>query len=152
MKTRFAIFSTAVILTVLVLASSAAALCVRVSKANLRSGPGKNHEVAWQVYMYMPFEKVGESTDKKWYAVRDCDGDTYWIHRSLVTHRYRCAVVRVEKARVRKGPGTRFSTVKDSPALKYYTYRIISSKRNWLRLRDEWGDIGWIRKDLLWTK
>jgi SH3-like domain-containing protein len=152
MKTRFVIFSTAVILTVVVLASSAAALCVGVSKANLRSGPGKNHEVAWQVHMYMPLEKVGESTDRKWYAVRDCDGDTYWIHGSLVTNRYRCAVVKVEKAHVRKGPGTRYSTVKDSPALRYYTYRVISSAGNWLRLRDEWGDTGWIRKDLLWIK
>lgn len=152
MKTRCAIFSVVVILAVLVLASSSAALCVTVSKANLRSGPGKGHDVAWQVYRYMPLEKVGQSTDKRWYAVRDCDGDTYWIHRSLVTHGYRCAVVKVEKARVRKGPGTRYSTVKDSPALKYYTYRVISSKKNWLRLRDEWGDTGWIRKDLLWIK
>ena len=152
MKTRFTIFSTTIIVGVLILVSSAAALCVNVSKANLRSGPGKNHEVTWQVYMYMPFEKVEESTDKKWYAVKDCDGDTYWIHRNLVTNRYRCAVVRVDKARLRTGPGAHFPTVKESPARKYHTYRVISSKNGWLRLRDEWSDTGWIRKDLLWIK
>ncbi|MDD3845667.1 MAG: SH3 domain-containing protein [Syntrophorhabdaceae bacterium] len=152
MKTRSIMVPGAIILVFLLFASSATALCVKVSKANLRSGPGKNHEVAWQVYMYMPLDKVGQSTNKLWYAVRDSDGDTYWIHKSLVTGKYRCAVVSVESARVRRGPGTRFSTVKESPARKYYTYRVISSKKGWLKLRDEWGDTGWIRKDLVWIR
>ncbi len=128
------------------------ALCVRVSKANLRKGPGKNYEVAWQVYMYMPLERIGRSTSKHWYAVRDADGDTFWVHKSLVTNSYKCAVVKVDKANVRKGPGTRYSTVEDSPAQKYYSYRVISRKGSWVRLKDEWGSIGWIRKDLLWIR
>ncbi len=133
-------------------ALSVHALCVKVSKANLRTGPGKSHKVSWQVYMYMPLEKVGHSTDKNWYAVRDVDGDTCWIHKGLVTSRYRCAVVNVEKANVRKGPGTGYTKVQDSPARRYYSYKVISKKRNWIRVRDEWGATGWIRKDLLWIR
>jgi len=152
MRTKLDVTLAVVVLSSLVLASSAGAFCVRVSKANLRSGPGKNYKMAWQVYMYMPLEKVGESSDKKWYAVRDCDGDTYWIHKSLVTRGYRCAVVNVDSARVRTGPGKRFQTVRESPARRYYTYRVISSKKGWLRLRDEWGDTGWVREDLLWVR
>lgn len=140
------------ILVLLIPVLSASALCVRVSKANLRKGPGKKYEAAWQVYMYMPLERIGRSTNKYWYAVRDADGDTFWVHKSLVTDSYRCAVVNVEKANVRKGPGKKYSTVEDGPAQKYYSYKVISRKKNWIKVRDEWGAVGWIRKDLLWIR
>jgi len=42
--------------------------------------------------------------------------------------------------------------VEDSPASQYYSYRVISRKRGWVKLRDEWGATGWIRKDLLWIR
>lgn len=135
-----------------VLASSALALCVRVSKANVRTGPGTNYNVAWQVYMYMPFAKTGLSNDKEWYAVKDVDGDIFWIHKNLVTESYKCAVVKSNKVNVRRGPGTGYGTVKDSPAQKYFSYRVLSTQGNWVRLRDEWGGIGWVRRDFLWIQ
>lgn len=145
-----------VVLTVLMISfvavSSARGLCVKASTANLRTGPGMKHKVAWQVYMYMPLERIGRSTNKYWYAVRDADGDTFWVHKGLVTDSYRCAVVNVENANVRKGPGKKYSTVEDSPAQKYYSYKVISRKKNWIKVRDEWGAVGWIRKDLLWIR
>jgi SH3-like domain-containing protein len=149
---KILVFTAIFVLVFFMLSLSAQALCVRVSTANLRTGPGTRHKVAWQVYMYMPLEKVGRSTDKNWYAVRDSDGDISWIHKNLVTGSYRCAVVNVEKARVRRGPGTGFAMAEDSPASQYYSYRVISRKRGWIKLRDEWGATGWIRKDLLWIR
>jgi len=146
------VFTVIFVLAFFVLSSFAQALCVKVSTANLRAGPGTHYKVAWQVYMYMPLEKVGRSTDKNWYAVRDSDGDISWIHKSLVTGNYRCAVVNVGKAKVRKGPGTGFAMVEDGPAGQYYSYRVISRKRGWVKLRDEWGATAWIRKDLLWIR
>lgn len=142
----------AVLMISFVAVSSARGLCVKASRANLRTGPGMKHKVAWQVYMYMPLERIGRSTNKYWCAVRDADGDTFWVHKGLVTDSYRCAVVNVEKANVRKGPGKKYSTVEDSPARKYYSYKVISRKKDWIKVRDEWGAVGWIRKDLLWIR
>ena len=146
------IFFLIIFLVVLIPALSVQALCIKVSKANLRAGPGKNYRTVWQVYMYMPLEKVGQATNKNWYAVRDADGDTYWVHKGLVTNAYRCAIVNAEKVNVRKGPGTNYGKVEDSPAQRYYSYRVISQKGKWTRVRDEWGSTGWIMNDLLWIR
>jgi len=85
-------------------ASHVNALCVYGSKANLRTGPGTNYEIAWEVYKYMPFLKVGMSLlgtkysksflsparqydsfkvlqrKGKWVKVKDKRGDVGWIH------------------------------------------------------------------------
>ncbi|MCJ7466204.1 MAG: SH3 domain-containing protein, partial [Maribacter sp.] len=50
--------------------------------ANIRSGPGINHEIIWQVYKYYPIrtiKKVGS-----WYWFVDFEGDKGWIYKSLV--------------------------------------------------------------------
>lgn len=117
------------ILVLLIPVLSASALCVRVSKANLRKGPGKKYEAAWQVYMYMPLERIGRSTNKYWYAVRDADGDTFWVHKGLVTDSYRCAVVNVEKANVRKGPGKNTQPWRTVPLRSIIHIRSYQGKR-----------------------
>ena len=58
----------------LLLSTSAYAVCVKVKKANLRTGPGTSYEKAWEIYKYMPFLKVGTSVSGDWYAVKDVDG------------------------------------------------------------------------------
>jgi SH3-like domain-containing protein len=121
-----------------------------VPKANLRVGPGTNYDIGWQVFKYMPFEKVGKSLSGKWFAVKDVDNDVLWIHRNLVTEDFKCAVVEASEVNVRTGPGTNYSRSQMGPAKKYYSYRILDIRGNWVRLRDEWGNIGWIHRDHLW--
>jgi SH3-like domain-containing protein len=103
-------------LSVLFILRHSDALCVSAQKANLRDGPGTNYEIAWKVYKYMPFSKVGISLSSEWYAVKDVDGDVNWIHKRLVTNRYRCAVVKTEEVNVRTGPDTNYSKSFFSPA------------------------------------
>lgn len=128
------------------------ALCVKATKANIRSGPGTDYEAIWQVYRFMPFEKVGTSLSGDWYAVRDMDGDIGWIHKTLVTNKYRCGVVKSRIVNIRKGPGTRFSKVYPEPAQRYDSYRIIQKQGRWMKVKDEWNTIGWIRDDYLWIR
>ncbi len=134
------------------IASYADALCVSTNKANLRDGPGTNYEVVWEVYKYMPFLKVGVSLSGNWYAVRDVDGDVNWIHKGLMTNRYHCAVVKTEEVNVRTGPGTKYSKSYSSPAKKYYSFKVLKRKGMWIRVKDEWGDIGWIHRNYLWIQ
>ncbi len=126
------------------------ALCVKTETANLRSGPGTRYERTWQVFKYMPLERIGRKGN--WYKVRDVDGDVHWIYRKLVTSKYRCAVVKVKKANIRKGPGKKFSTTPLSPAIKYDTFRVLKIKGEWVKVVDEFGEGGWIHKNLLWIR
>jgi len=136
----------------IVCSSSLYALCVKVPKANLRTGPGTNYEIGWTVYKYMPLEKVGVSLSGNWYAVKDLDNTVLWIHRNLVTTQYRCIVVNTEKVNVRKGPDTGYQKRFDTPMEKYYSARILNRKGNWIKIIDGDNDTGWIHKDYLWIR
>ena len=50
--------------------------------ANIRSGPGTNHEILCQAEKYYPLNLVKRSGN--WYKVEDFEGDVGWIHKSLV--------------------------------------------------------------------
>jgi SH3-like domain-containing protein len=140
------------ILFFLYLNCSAEALCVNVSTANIRSGPGTQYEVVWEVYRYMPFEKVGESLPRGWYAVKDVDGDVNWLSRNLVRQDVRCAVVKRVRTNVRKGPGTHYRKTFWGPAAQYSSFKVLRMKGAWVKVRSEWGEIGWIYKKNLWVR
>jgi SH3-like domain-containing protein len=55
---------------------------VKGSLVNVREGPGKDTKVLFQAETGVSF-KVEEKKDK-WLRVRHADGDTGWIHESLV--------------------------------------------------------------------
>ena len=126
------------------------ALCVNVSEANLRSGPGTKNDKTWEVFKYMPFKKL--SKKKSWYKVKDVDGDIHWIYNKLVTNKFKCAVVKVGEANVRTGPGTGYGKNALSPALKYDSFKVIKVKSSWIKVADEFGDTGWIFRKLLWIQ
>lgn len=138
------------ILLFLLQPSTSSALCVSADEANLRSGPGTNYDKTWEVYKYMPLEKL----EKKglWYKVRDFEGDVHWVYGPLVTSQYKCAVVRDDKANVRTGPGTNYDQVIYSPVLKYYTFKVITVSGDWAKVVDDYEDTGWIFKKLLWIR
>ncbi len=145
------IYSACLLLFSLALVSgNADALCVTVSEANLRSGPGTNYDKTWEVYKYMPLRKVGQKGD--WYKVKDVDGDSHWIYKKLVSASVHCAVVRKSTANVRTGPGTNYRKVGWSPVEHYYSFRRIGIKGDWIKVEDEVGDTGWVAKSLLWLQ
>jgi SH3-like domain-containing protein len=129
---------------------NAYALCVKTSDANLRSGPGTKHKKTWEVFKYMPLKKIGSQGN--WYKVKDVDGDIHWVYHTLVTDKYKCAVVKIKKANVRSGPGTNYKINILSPALKYYSFKVIDTKQSWVNVMDEYNDKGWIHRNLLWVQ
>ncbi len=132
----------------LIFVGYADALCVNTSIANLRKGPGTKYEKTWHVFKYMPFKKIGQKGN--WYKVQDVDGDTHWIYRKLVTSKIDCAVVKVNEANVRSGPGTKFSKTDLSPAIKYDSFKVLKRTGSWVKVVDEFGSSGWIFRKLLW--
>lgn len=132
------------------LSGTASALCIKVPEANLRQGPGIRYEKSWEVFKYMPFKKIGQRSN--WYRVKDVDGDTHWVYRKLVTSSIRCAVVKVDKANVRSGPGTKHAKAPLSPVERYYAFKVVGSKGDWVHVQDEMHNEGWIAKWLLWIQ
>ena len=124
------------------------ALCVQVEKANLRAGPNTNTQKTWEVYKFMPFEHV--KTQSGWHQVKDVDGDMHWVSGRLVSESLECAVVKVQKANLRAGPGTNHKAVPWGPAQKYYAFKVLSRQGSWVHIEDAAGGKAWVHQDLIW--
>ena len=130
--------------------SLAHALCVTGNNVNLRSGPGTKYEKTWEVQKYTPLQKVSQKG--KWFRVKDVDGDTHWVYSPLVTSKYLCGTVKVGDANTRKGPGTRFRKHKKFTILRYTSFRLLSTKKGWARVRESTGDTYWVFRKLIWVQ
>lgn len=126
-------------------------LCVESQTANLRSGPSTNYPKSWEVYKYMPFKLIKRKGD--WYHVQDLEGDKHWVYKKLVTSKFKCAAVKVSKANLRTGPGTRYpQSVVYPSADKYESFKVLKTKDGWALLQDMDGDKLWVSKKLLWIQ
>jgi SH3-like domain-containing protein len=120
-------------------------LAVTSPVANIRSGPGTNYDVLWQIEQYHPIiviQKVGA-----WYQFRDYQGDTGYIHKSLLGT-VETVITARSKCNVRSGPGTQFPvvfTVGDG-----VPFKVLEKKHNWLKVEHADGDRGWIYRSLVW--
>ena len=132
-------------IVVCVSTASAKRLSVAVHRANVRSGPGTDHQILWSVGKYYPVDTIKRSGN--WYKIRDFEGDIGWIHRSLLNETS-AVIVKRTIVNVRKGPGTNFRVV--FQAEKGVSFRLLKRKRNWLNVRHEDGDVGWIHRNLVW--
>ena len=120
-------------------------LTVAVPNANIRSGPGTGHEILWRVEQYHPLAVIKKTGS--WYLFRDFEGDTGWIHESLVANTP-SVITAKNMVNVRSGPAMThkilFTTGKGIP------FKVLDKKGNWLHVQHGDGDQGWIHKSLLW--
>jgi len=139
------------LLTILVLLLAASALAgpqrlaVKVSAANVRSGPGDQYETIWQVGMYHPLQ----ITEKKveWLHFIDSDKDEGWIHQSLVAN-IPSVVTISENCKIRSGPGPRQTVT--FTAEKGVPFKVLEKKKDWIHVEHVDGDKGWIHQSLVW--
>lgn len=137
----------AAVVVVLVLPAIGAAerLSVTSPVANIRSGPGTDYDVLWQIELYHPIEVIQKKG--RWYRFRDYQGDTGYIHRSLVGS-VKTVITAKDTCNVRAGPGTQYPvvfTVGDG-----IPFKVLEKKHNWLRVEHADGDGGWIYRSLVW--
>ncbi|MBU1340593.1 MAG: SH3 domain-containing protein [Proteobacteria bacterium] len=120
-------------------------LCVKDGIANMRSGPGTNHDVLWQVEQYHPFTIVEKKGN--WYKVKDFENDVAWIHNSLLGS-IESVITKKDKCIVRSEPtkdGSKLFT-----AEKGVPFKVLGRKGNWIKIEHADSDIGWIYKTLVW--
>ena len=124
--------------------SAAQTYSIQSETANIRSGPGTTFEVMWQVEKYYPISVIEKKG--KWYQFRDFEGDTGWVHNSLLG-KSRSVITVKDNCLVRSGPGqqnkARFMARRGVP------FALLDRKGNWLKVRHAEGLRGWIYKNLV---
>jgi SH3-like domain-containing protein len=126
-------------------ANAQSMVSVKGSTLNMREGPGTHTAVLWELKQGYPLQ----ITERKgsWLRVRDFEGDTGWVARSL-TGNTPHHVVKSKVANLRAGPGTQHRIV---GRLEYGELLRTREKRaDWVRVERSEGVSGWIARRLLW--
>lgn len=113
--------------------------------ANIRSGPGTNHEVLFQAEEYYPIIILEKSGN--WYKIKDFEDDRGWIHKSLVGKIQSIITVK-PKCNIRSGPGMKYPV--KFICEKGVPFKVIDRKGNWIHIQHAEGYEGWMHKSLVW--
>lgn len=126
------------------LAQAADYLSVTKDGVNLRSGPGTNYEIIYQLPLNYPLQVL--SRKGQWIKIVDYEGDKGWIFETLVTPS-RYVIVKVKECNVRSGPGTGNSKV--GTVAKDVILKKIDTQGEWIKVSHP-QLTGWIHKNLVW--
>ena len=125
-------------------------LSVNGDKVNLREGPGRKYTVKWEYGDGFPLTVVKKKG--KWVKVEDFEGDSGWVHRSLLADNPRM-IVKVNRNKnnginIREQPGTKRKIIGKA----YYgvVFKTIEQRSGWVRVKHSTGLEGWIKRTLLW--
>ncbi len=127
------------------IAAASERMAVKLDTANIRSGPGANNQVLWQIEKYHPIlviEKKGP-----WLRFKDFEGDSGWIHQSLVD-KTPTVVIKVPRCNLRKGPGTDYEVA--FTVDKGIPFKVLQRKGRWFEVQHADGDRGWVFDALVW--
>lgn len=129
-----------------VAAAAGSSVRVRVETANVREGPGTKYERLWTVGQDFPLEVVGRRGS--WLKTRDFLDSEGWIFAPL-TDAKPAAIVEVDEARVRSGPGL-------SHGVRFVaawgeSFRVLSHQGEWVKIDDPDNGLGWIHESLVWV-
>lgn len=122
-------------------------LSVSSRKANVRQGPATGKPVVWQAWRLTPFlilDWVGD-----WAKVRDYEGDSGWVHGSLLAD-IPTVIVTAKNAAVRGGPGAGYKglwTLEEG-----YTLKVLAVDGVWLKVTDDDEVRGWVLRRSVWGR
>ncbi|MCG6907179.1 MAG: SH3 domain-containing protein [Desulfobacteraceae bacterium] len=120
-------------------------LSVAVPIANVRSGPGGDHQLLWKVEKYHPLEIVKKSGS--WYQFKDFEGDRGWISAPLLA-KVPAVITKADNCNIRSGPGTQYDVV--FVVDRGIPFKVLDKKDKWLQIQHADGDKGWIHDNLVW--
>lgn len=120
-------------------------LSVTAGIANIRSGPGTEHDVWWKVEQYHPFIVIEKKED--WYKIKDFENHEAWLHKSLLS-KMETVITKKDLCNIRTKPNTNSQIL--FKAEMGVPFKVLERKENWIKVEHTDGDVGWIYKTLVW--
>lgn len=135
------------LLMALPVSAAAEYVSVQRDKVNIRSGPGTEHEILWEVFRDFPLRVVERRG--QWAQIVDFENDRGWIYTPLLGNEKRM-IVRVEVANLRVGPGTNYEV---KATVRYgVVFEPLERRQDWVKLQHRDGTTGWMSTSLLWPE
>ncbi|MBI5558609.1 MAG: SH3 domain-containing protein [Deltaproteobacteria bacterium] len=126
--------------------SQAEMVSIAGEMVNMRSGPGENYEVVWELGKGYPLKVIDKQDD--WLKVTDYQDDTGWVQKDLVD-RKAYFVVKAKIVNIRSGPGEKYKLVRQ--AQNGVVLRTLETKSGWVKVKHEEEDVtGWVVRSALW--
>lgn len=127
------------------IASAAEYASVARNGANIRSGPGADHELLWEVGKGYPLAILQQQD--KWSQVVDFEGARGWIVTSLLSDQ-KTVIVKGKDINLRVGPGVNYEPV---AVVKYgVIFTPLEREGDWVKVRHADGTVGWLNDALIW--
>lgn len=118
---------------------------LKFSKVNGRTGPSRQHPIAWQYQRRgLPLLIVAET--EMWRKVRDISGDEAWVRKPALSGSRTVLALHSTTLRSRPSADARQIALTDPRAL----LRLQDCKDGWCEVKAENGIKGWARQDGLW--
>ena len=114
-------------------------------RANIRSGPGAEHEVAWEAGRYYPLEALDR--EGSWVRVGDYENEEGWIHKSLLA-KVPAVVIITKKANIREGAGRDYEVA--WTADKDCSLKVLEAQDGWYKVSDGEEELGWLHSSVTW--
>lgn len=118
---------------------------LKFSKVNGRTGPSREHPIAWQYQRRgLPLLIVAET--EMWRKVRDISGDEAWVRKPALSGSRTALTMQSTSLRSRPNAKAREVARTDPQAL----LRIQDCREGWCEVKSENGHKGWARQEALW--
>ncbi len=121
-------------------------MSVKKDNVNVRTGPGTDNPVSMELFAGYPLKVIKKQGE--WIKFSDFEGDSGWIHSSLVTKGDSVIINAKKSINMRSGPSTKDSIVADIERGVVLTK--ISQKGKWTQVRHSSGTVGWVYSPLIW--
>jgi SH3-like domain-containing protein len=119
---------------------------VSSDNVNVRTEPNTSSPVFMELFKGYPL-KV-EKKQGEWVQISDFEGDSGWIHSSLIGRNDTVIINAKKSVNMRSGPSTTSAVVADVERGVIMTK--VSENGKWVQVKHSTGTIGWIYSPLLW--
>lgn len=119
---------------------------VKKDSVNVRTGPSTSNPVYMELFAGYPLKVVNRQGE--WAKVTDYEGDTGWIHTSLIGKNNTVIINAKKSVNMRSAPSTQSAVVADVE--RGVVMSKVGEKGKWMQVKHSGGTVGWIYKPLLW--
>lgn len=118
---------------------------LKFSKVNGRTGPSREHPIAWQYQRRgLPLIIVAET--EMWRKVRDISGDEAWVRKPALSGSRTVIALQTTSLRARPNGQAKEVARTDPSAL----LELEDCRNGWCKVEAQNGLKGWARRDMLW--